>query len=199
METDGAQPARADAAFEVRVTFNHTIETSALRRDQILVDGLAREHVARMLAELLAYSGVIGVYGSWGSGKSFLLDLTIKQLFESASRQRYRPIVCYFQPWRYEPDTSLAPGLIKTLGQVSEQFPGLNPKFTEERAGSLRKAAGRLLRMTRRVVGVIGPVASVAAAALAPIPVGPAIVVAKSVAGAVDAAARASGPTGGPT
>jgi hypothetical protein len=178
-----------------RVAFNHTIETSDRRPDQVLVDGLAREHVARMLAgQLLAHSGVIGVYGSWGSGKSFLLDLTIKQLFEAGSRQRYRPIVCYFQPWRYEPDTSLAPGLIKTLGQVADQFPGFNPRFTTEEAGRLREAAGGLLRMTRRVVGVIGPVASVAAATLAPLAAGPAIVAAKSVTAALDAAARAGHP-----
>jgi hypothetical protein len=199
MESDGAQPARSDATSQVRVPFNHTIETSALRRDQVLVDELARQHVARMLAgQLLAHSGVIGVYGSWGSGKSFLLDLTIKQLFEGAADRPYRPIVCYFQPWRYEPDTSLAPGLIKALGQVSEQFPGLNPGFPEERARWIREAAGGLLHMTRRVVGVIGPVASVAAAALAPIPAIPAIMVAKSVAGAVDAAAQASRPDGRP-
>lgn len=149
--------------------FDHAIDTSVARSGRRLSDRLARSETAQQLAEmLLAHPGVVGVYGSWGSGKSFVLDLTIDELFDRPSGDRRRPIVCYFQPWRFEPDTSLAPGLIKALSDVHSQFPGLNPTFGSGEPGQLREAAGRLLRLMRRIVGVAGAISPAAAGVLPP-------------------------------
>ena len=175
------------------VEFDHTIEVSLLRASQRRSDRLGRRPVARLLADLLlAQTGVVGVYGSWGAGKTFVLDMTIEELFTRQSPDRCRPIVCYFQPWRYEPDTSLAPGLIKTLGEVPDQFPGLNPAFEPDSVGRLRETAGRLLRIVRRVVGVLGPVVHAGAVTLTQVPPGmlppPVEMVAKPAIAGLDAA-----------
>lgn len=175
------------------VEFDHTIDISSLRSRQRLDDALARRSVARLLADrLLAQPGVVGVYGSWGSGKSFVLDLTIELLFTAKTQVQYRPVVCYFQPWRFEPDTSLAPGLVKALGEVPQQFPSLNPMLQEERPGWLHDATNGLLGLMRRVVGVLGPVAHVGAAAAAQLPAGvlpPALEAVKPGLAALDVAA----------
>lgn len=155
------------------IEYNHTIETTERRSSLKLTDRLDRAPMARLLAErLLAQPGVVGVYGSWGSGKSFLLDLTISQLFKRPPGDRRRPIVCYFQPWRYEPDTSLAPGLISTVGDVPAQFPGYNPEFESDEPGRLRAAAAKLLWLVRRAVGVLEPVAHVGIAVADNLPPG---------------------------
>jgi hypothetical protein len=162
--------------------FDHVIDVTA-RRPIGLTDTLARSSTARLLADrLLERTGVVGVYGSWGSGKSFVLDLTIDGLFETQDPARPRPIVCYFQPWRCEPDTSLAPGLIQALGDAPQQFPSSNPSFSQP--GRARQAADKLSGLVRGRVGVLAPVASAATAVMAQMPVGTMpLPVAASVAG----------------
>lgn len=155
------------------VEFDHAIEVGSARHDQRRDDRLARQSVAKLLANrLIAYPGRVGVYGSWGSGKSFVLDLTIDELFNRQSQKQYRPIVCYFQPWQAEPDTSLVPGLIKAIENVPAQFPGLNPRFEYGSVDQIHQTAGILLRAIRQAVGILGPVAHFAAAALSQVPAG---------------------------
>jgi KAP family P-loop domain len=184
------------------IEYNHIIETTGSRSSLQLTDRLDRAPMARLLAErLLDEPGVVGVFGSWGSGKSFLLDLTISQLFERPPGDLRRPIVCYFQPWRYEPDTSLAPGLINALSDVTGQFPGNNPDFGWEEPGKLRTAAARLLWLVQRAVGVLEPVAHVGAAVAGQLPPGtlPAsLAVAPAVIAGIDATAAALDALPGP-
>lgn len=142
--------------------FDHRIDPSKPCDPAGHVDGLDRQAVARLLARrLLTSTGVVGLYGTWGSGKSYVLDLTIDELFSpELSRQTgIRPIVCYFQPWLYEPDNSLAPGLILALRSVREQFPESNPPFTP----SFPKTVGRLCdNLWKRMRVAVVPLAQTA-------------------------------------
>jgi KAP family P-loop domain len=138
--------------------FDHRIDAYALRDKGGHVDALDRQSVARLLARrLLEGPGVIGVYGTWGSGKSYVLDLTIDELFRQESG--VRPIVCYFQPWRYEPDSSLAPGLILELQSVDKQFPGFNPRIAESHFRQVSQLCIELWRRMRRAVAPLKPLA----------------------------------------
>ena len=138
--------------------FDHRIDAYARRDQDEHVDELDRQSVAKLLARrLLQEPGVVGVYGTCGSGKSYVLDLTIDELFRQESSAH--PIVCYFQPWRYEPDSSLAPGLILELQSVSKQFPGLNPPISESRLQEISRLCNELWRLMRRAVAPLKPLA----------------------------------------
>ncbi len=93
-------------------------------------DDLDRLAVARQIANELfdaSAPGVIGVYGSWGSGKSHLLSQSIAQIFERNATSTTKLIVCTFDAWRYELEGDLAVGLIKSLQNVEKQAVGHNP------------------------------------------------------------------------
>lgn len=92
-----------------------------------LADDLRRQSLANIIAnEILSERppSVIGVYGSWGSGKSYLLSQVIRELLERNRKGgKQQAIVCTFNPWQYEMEQNLAAGLIKTLANIESQFP----------------------------------------------------------------------------
>ncbi|HKV85260.1 MAG TPA: P-loop NTPase fold protein [Ktedonobacterales bacterium] len=137
--------------------FSHDIEDL----DE-LTDDLQRGAIADSVANLLRgpgnstvrYPRVIGVYGSWGSGKSYLLSQITSLLLAGNDTDHLEGIiVCMFSPWRYEVEGDLAPGLISTLSDIERQlFRGRreNPPLR----GKAYKAKARdLLNL---LVGVIG-------------------------------------------
>ena len=143
--------------------FDHRIDPLAWQQQDACVDELDRQPVAKLLARrLLEQGGVVGVYGTWGSGKSYVLDLTIREMFEQ--KPGLRPIVCYFQPWRYEPDSSLAPGLILALRSVNRQFPGDNPPISDPEFQEVSRICTRLWRLMRRAVAPLKPLAQAVSA-----------------------------------
>jgi len=168
-----------------RPEFDHRIDPLSAHGAREPVDQLNRGAVARLLVRKLLEERetVIGVYGTWGSGKSFVLDLAIRELFRA--NLSVRPIVCYFQPWSYEPDVSLAPGMIMALRSVEEQFPGDNPRLAAGDIEEIHKVGENLWRLIRRAVSWLKPVAQGAAAGLSSLPQG-------SFAGQVGVVAAAS-------
>jgi hypothetical protein len=76
---------------------------------------------------------VIGIYGWWGAGKSYLLSLAIKLLLESNRNNKQQVIIITYNPWQYEMEGDLARGLIKTLSDVDTKFTGKNPNFDQEK------------------------------------------------------------------
>ncbi|MGH3420972.1 MAG: KAP family P-loop NTPase fold protein, partial [Streptosporangiaceae bacterium] len=142
--------------------FDHRIDPAVPRDPSGHIDGLGRQKLAQLLAQkLLSSTGVVGLYGTWGSGKSYVLDLTIDQLFNPEISQRVgiRPIVCYFQPWLYEPDSSLAPGLILALRSVRDQFKDDNPPFTESFPEKVSRLCDSLWTRMRKAVAPLKPFA----------------------------------------
>jgi hypothetical protein len=117
-----------------------------------LNDELKRIHIAESIAAELRGShrpGVLGVYGWWGSGKSYLLSQVINLLLnEQPSMKDPQVVVCVFSPWRYEIQGDLASGLINSLLHVEKQFIGRNPQFENQ----LYKTVGKeLLDMTLEI------------------------------------------------
>jgi len=149
--------------------FDHGVDITSQRKHR-LNDGLDRRSLARLLAKHLLgpECGVVGVYGTWGSGKSFVLDLTIEELFERDSG--CHPIVCHFRPWQFEPDTSLAPGLIMALESVSSQFPTLNPRLEDSAVTRVSELGRHLRKIMRTTVGWVNQVAHAANVGLAVTP-----------------------------
>jgi KAP family P-loop domain len=164
--------------------FDHRIDPRAPRDPSTHIDELGRRDVARLLAQkLLGKPGVVGLYGTWGSGKSYVLDLTIDELFNQQTG--IRPIVCYFQPWLYEPDSSLAPGLILALRSVKEQFRDRNPPYTESFFMTVSRLCDSLWTRMREAVALFKPLAQ----AVQGLPLGlfPGQVIVNTVAGVVRA------------
>lgn len=120
--------------------FDHRVE-----KIDDLQDDLGRGTIAKTVADEIRGNKrpcVIGVYGSWGAGKSYLLSQVIKELLDGNQRGKQQVIVCVFNPWLYEMEGGLAPGLIKSLYNLEKQFPGRNPlvsktKLYKEIANSL--------------------------------------------------------------
>lgn len=105
--------------------YSHNINDFSDLRDE-----LDRSPIARQIASELFNASdptVIGVYGSWGSGKSHLLSQSIAQIFERNVDSATKLIVCTFDAWKYELEGDLAVGLIKSLQNVERQAVGHNP------------------------------------------------------------------------
>jgi hypothetical protein len=89
------------------------VPSSMLREDSQGEDALNREELARALAKIISSSKVdhmtIGLLGDWGSGKSFLLNLTKKRL--NQERQGIQFICGEFNAWRYENSENIQAGI----------------------------------------------------------------------------------------
>lgn len=114
--------------------YNHRLDASraGLMRES---DTLGRTGLARAIASELMEdsesSKIVGVYGSWGSGKSFLLDKVIDELFSNKEHWPADPIVTVFEAWRFEMEGDLAVALTHCLSQTDSQFRGRNPPFAK--------------------------------------------------------------------
>lgn len=122
--------------------------------------------------------GVVGVYGRWGAGKSYLMSQVIQQLLlDNKLDEKTQIVVCAFSPWRYEMESTLAQGLIQTLRTIHNQFPGRNPWTPEliDKHKQLRdliekyKQAAGVLFVSMAIISVartfLDPVGSIASLA----------------------------------
>ncbi|MBC7226749.1 MAG: hypothetical protein H5T61_05895 [Thermoflexales bacterium] len=88
-----------------------------------LTDELGRQPIAQDIARRIRgpeRPSVIGVYGSWGSGKTYLLSQVIRSLLEQNCQEKTQVLICVFEAWKYEMEGDLAAGLIKSLGRIEE-------------------------------------------------------------------------------
>ncbi len=98
-------------------------------------DDLSRSDIARSIADLIRdprkqHVRVIGVYGTWGAGKSQVLGLAVQHLLaDNLIAGNEQIIVCPFVPWRYELEGDLGVGLVKALQYVGKKYAGpLGPR-----------------------------------------------------------------------
>lgn len=122
-----------------------------------LHDDLEREAVARAIAQELrgdARPRILGIYGWWGAGKSYLLSLVIRQIFADNQKDKKQIIVCVFNPWRYEMEGNLARGLIMALYNLKEQFKERQAPMLGD-ARRYKRIARTLLDLTTEIAPVI--------------------------------------------
>jgi len=119
-------------------------------------DRLERSSFARRLAEsILSWRGeesiVIGVHGTWGSGKTSILNLTQYFLTEAAKGmgEEERPIILRFNPWNFAEQAQLMSMFFHQLAASLRMREG-DERFTElakrvARYGDFFEPAGTLL------------------------------------------------------
>lgn len=129
-----------------------------------LHDSLRRHELARRIAKIIRgaqnkdpshhrHPRVIGIYGSWGAGKSYLLSLVINELFKGNRPDAEPVIICPFKPWEYEAEGNLAVGLIKAMREIDTAFPGRNPPVSEwGRPSEFKQIATSLIRLIAQVL-----------------------------------------------
>lgn len=140
--------------------FSHDIINS-IRDREALHDALRREAMVHAIVSEITSADqgnspvaflrpprVIGVYGAWGSGKSYLLSLIIKHLekLNQDPTQPVRTIICPFQTWKYEVEGTLTFGLIRTLRDLYTLYSAQNVFLRNSRA-IMREAEGLLKLM----------------------------------------------------
>lgn len=144
-----------------------------LREIYSLKDGLKRDAIARKIAQEIRggrTAQVIGVYGRWGSGKSYLLSQTISRLLEGNAREKLQIIACTYSPWQYEMEGDLAPGLIEALSKVEQEFPSSmsphNPPLCVqgEESEGYKQIARSMLDLVLSVAPVLTPSSALASA-----------------------------------
>ena len=108
-----------------------------------LQDKLDRADFCKYLAKaILSYESkeciVIGLLGSWGSGKSSMLNMIIEFLYKSSkSQNRFKkPIIVKFNPWNY-PDQN---------GIMAHFFYNLASKLKPKRQKKLQKLSDKVLK-----------------------------------------------------
>jgi hypothetical protein len=121
-------------------------------------DMLARDHMIQHIAEDIRTRNlaVLGVYGTWGSGKSSLMRLVIDRLNKQNEDAVTIMICCTFSPWRYEIEGELAAGLIKTLRDIKRQNVTGGLKIVDlegikRQAGGVLKHIGNIASMSGHV------------------------------------------------
>jgi hypothetical protein len=154
--------------------YSHDI---VLDEDARLGDTLSRHYLAKHIAQIIrgmqitghpsqnadnsrqahhtyhSHPRVLGIYGSWGAGKSYLLSLIINELF-AGNRDDTEPIIiCPFKPWEYEAEGNLAIGLVKSLRQIDKAYPGRNPQMANwGRSDAFKKSASQLIKLIAQVL-----------------------------------------------
>lgn len=129
-----------------------------------LADELGRQQIAQDIARRIRgpeRPGVIGIYGSWGSGKTYLMSQVIRSLLEGNCREKeeVQVLVCVFEAWKYEMEGELAAGLVKSLGRIEEsasKFRGIKECFhpqlkLPQEGPNYKDIAGELVRLILEV------------------------------------------------
>jgi predicted KAP-like P-loop ATPase len=118
--------------------------------------------IARALADIIQNSEprfAVGVFGSWGSGKSTLMDAIAAQI------DTQKAVVVPFNAWRYEREPHLILPLLDTIRASLSSWAD-NPEHPEDAKERARDIAGRIGRVVRALargfsaqIGVPGAVA----------------------------------------
>ena len=119
-------------------------------------DALGRERLAQSIASQVRKEkpSVIGVYGSWGAGKSHLLSQVLNKIFQDNQQAENKLVACVFEAWRYEMEGDLAAGMIKSLANIEKDLVGYNPRL---RGAYYKKAGLALLGFISKLAPYAGP------------------------------------------
>lgn len=106
---------------------NHNTFINDKPIESIEEDKLGRENFAHSLAEAICQrtstdSYVVGLYGSWGSGKSSIINM----VRESLEKSKNKPIVIHFNPWMYSNIDYLITNFLKHMSLCLEKKYGFD-------------------------------------------------------------------------
>ena len=129
-----------------------------------LTDELSRGAIAREIAKEIRQdrSRVIGVYGWWGSGKTYLLSQVIGQLLDSNKGSEMEVIVGVFEAWKYEMKGDLAPGIIRSFIDIEKSFGNASILSDPETYKSIGKGLLELISIAGPLIGPAGQASAVA-------------------------------------
>lgn len=125
-------------------------------------DQFQRYGFAKRIAEIITNREnkeciVVGIYGSWGEGKTSVLNFIENELGNSENVISFK-----FNPWRYNDENALLLQFFKSLGYVLEN----KLKNSTEKIGELLKKYGDSLSFNIPVIGNISGAAKALGSAL---------------------------------
>lgn len=88
--------------------------------DRLGFEALAQRIATSLMDRASAGGLVVGIEGAWGSGKTSLIDLTIRQL--DGLGKAGKPVVVNFRPWLIGDRESLLNGLFKELASAVDSI-----------------------------------------------------------------------------
>jgi predicted KAP-like P-loop ATPase len=106
---------------------------------------------AGALTELITQSKPqfsIGIFGSWGSGKTSLMG-AIKNRLEPVGKPNPQIVTVWFNPWRYEKEEHLIVPLLDTLREALVDWSAQQSQDAKDRAV---KAAATVARAARAIL-----------------------------------------------
>ena len=77
--------------------------------------GFASELANAILKNTGEESIVVGLYGSWGCGKTSLVNLVIEEIESITNQQDDKPLIVNFDPWSFSSEENLVSAYFKTL------------------------------------------------------------------------------------
>ncbi len=136
--------------------------------DSEALDLLGRAPFARRVAETIlarrhdSSSLVIGIYGSWGSGKSSVLELMAKELRhpKHIGKPEESAIVVRFNPWYFNDESELIRSFFATLADAVERVAEATPESVRKQIGEKIREYGQkaapLLTNAAPLISIIG-------------------------------------------
>ncbi len=122
--------------------------------DPAEIPGLGFDAYASALAEVILRSKAefaVGIFGSWGSGKT-----TLMRAIERALARHDSVVAVWFTAWRYERDPHLIVPLLDVLREALDKRAGENSSWAREAASGVARAARAFLAGLRLSVGLPG-------------------------------------------
>jgi hypothetical protein len=136
-------------------------------RVALTADGLAHVDMAKAVMRHMRYlppGSVIAVQGSWGRGKTDILERVYTATAETAKEQESVPPL-WLNPWQYGTPDLITPIVAQIVGRL--------PPDERKRSRKLRQAAKTLLRagnaMAFKAVSIVAPMGSVIEAGSGPV------------------------------
>lgn len=95
--------------------YNSDLAINGKSEDLLGRSGFASELAKAILTTKTKNSMVIGLYGTWGSGKTSLVNMVIESINEDTKNDIQKPLIVNFSPWMFSDQDNLIASYFKTL------------------------------------------------------------------------------------
>lgn len=143
---DKSEPDSADLPPLELVTRHLVINDQPFGADRLKYDDYAKAFAQVLTSDETSTPLTIGIYGSWGMGKSFLMrrirELITDRLKDPSFKPKYDFLAIEFNAWVYSGSENLWAGLITHLYNEVEKYLGQRRIFWQRLIKQLRKQIG---------------------------------------------------------